>query len=502
MYEADRPSSPATVAVPGLVYAVSDLNREVRELLEGSFPLVWVQGEISNLARPGSGHVYFSLKDDRAQVRCAMFRRRASRLNFRPVDGQEVLVKASLGLYEARGEYQLVVEGMEPAGEGALKLKFEALKAKLAAEGLFDTGRKRTLPRYPERIGVVTSPTGAAIRDVLTVLARRARGIEVVIYPCQVQGAGAAATIVAALERAFARAEVDVLIVGRGGGSLEDLWPFNEEAVARTIAASPLPVIAGVGHETDITIADLAADVRAPTPSAAAEICSQHAGDAAARVRHLEQRLMLGMDRRFAGLRLRIDHAARRLTDPRRTLAGLTTDTARLRRRLETAMHYRLGARRAALTAVERRLTARDPRRGVADARRHAVRLGARLETAVRYTLRARAGALDGCTRRLKSVDPRRRISEAHGRVDAAERRLNAAMDRILDRARSTLTGRDERLRALSPLATLNRGYAIVYLGERAVRSLTEVNEGDRLAVRVTDGQFGARVASDPKPEN
>jgi exodeoxyribonuclease VII large subunit len=254
------------------VLSVSALNRLVRQLIEDGLGMLWVEGEISNLARPSSGHMYFSLKDANAQVRCAMFRQSSRRLGFEPANGSQVLVRARVGLYEPRGDYQLIIEHMEQAGEGALRQRFEALKARLAAEGLFEPERKRPLPRIPSRVGVITSPTGAALRDVLIALRRRFPAIEVLIYPTLVQGDKAAPAIVAALQRASQRAECDLLILTRGGGSLEDLWPFNEESVARAIAASRIPVISGVGHETDFTIADFVADLRAPTPSQAAEL--------------------------------------------------------------------------------------------------------------------------------------------------------------------------------------------------------------------------------------
>ena len=254
------------------IYSVSRLNREVRVLLERGFASLWLEAEISNLAKPSSGHWYFSLKDAAAQVRCCMFRQRNMLCVFAPRAGQKVLVRARIGLYEPRGEYQLVIDHMEDSGQGALKRQFEELSAKLAAEGLFAPERKRALPSVPRRIGVITSPTGAAIRDILHVLARRFAAIPVLIYPVAVQGAAAAAEITAAVRLAGRRAECDVLILARGGGSLEDLWAFNDEALARAIVASPIPIVSGIGHEIDFTIADFAADVRAPTPSAAAEI--------------------------------------------------------------------------------------------------------------------------------------------------------------------------------------------------------------------------------------
>ena len=259
--------SPASRAI-----SVSELNRTVRRLLEDDIARIWVEGEISNLARPASGHVYFSLKDEKAQVRCAWFRQRQRGPTIHLKNGDQMLVFGKVSLYEPRGDYQIIVEQVENAGEGELRRRFEALKNKLADEGLFDTERKQPLPALPGRIGVVTSPSGAAIRDILTVLRRRFPAIPVLVYPTAVQGDAAAGEIASAIDTAVRRAECDLLIVGRGGGSLEDLWPFNEEVVARAIAACPIPVISAVGHEVDVTIADFVADVRAPTPSGAAEI--------------------------------------------------------------------------------------------------------------------------------------------------------------------------------------------------------------------------------------
>ena len=257
------------------VYTVSRLNREAKAILEGALPTLWVEGELSNLSRPSSGHWYFSLKDEHAQVRCAMFRGANFRVRVAPRDGMQVLVRARVSLYEARGEFQLIVEHLEEAGEGLLRRRYEELKARLAAEGLFDSVHKRMPPRVPRAIGVITSPTGAAIHDVLKVLRRRFAAIPVVLYPVPVQGTGAGQEIATALAVASARAEVDVLILARGGGSLEDLWAFNEESVARAVRASRIPVISGIGHEVDVTIADFAADVRAPTWTRSLRIMSR-----------------------------------------------------------------------------------------------------------------------------------------------------------------------------------------------------------------------------------
>ncbi len=270
LFPPDSPRTPAPTRTDRDVYSVSRLNKEVRLLLESGLPLLWLEGELSNFAAPASGHWYFSLKDSTAQVRCAMWRQRNTQVRFRPKDGMAVLVRARVGLYEPRGEYQLLIEHLEEAGEGALKREFEKLKARLAAEGLFAAERKRPLPAVPRRIGVVSSPTGAAIHDILRVLRARFPAAAVLLYPTAVQGAAAVPEIVRAIEAASRRNECDVLIIARGGGSLEDLWCFNDERVARAIAACRVPTVSGVGHEVDVTIADFVADVRAPTPSAAA----------------------------------------------------------------------------------------------------------------------------------------------------------------------------------------------------------------------------------------
>ncbi len=281
------------------VLSVSGLNREAKQLIEGTLGVVWVEGEVSNLSRPSSGHLYWSLKDAHAQVRCAMFRMSNRGLGFELANGQQILVRARASLYEARGEYQLIVEYAEEAGEGLLRRKFEELKRKLAAEGLFDAARKRVPPKLPRRIGVVTSPSGAALRDVLIALRRRSPATAVLIYPTSVQGSGAADEICRTLKLADRRAECDVLILTRGGGSLEDLWAFNEEKVARVIAALELPIIVGVGHEIDFTIADFAADLRAPTPSQAAELAVPDQSEWLTRFARLEQQIAFCMRRRL-----------------------------------------------------------------------------------------------------------------------------------------------------------------------------------------------------------
>ncbi len=345
------------------VLSVSALNREVRQLIEEGLGRVWVEGEISNLARPSSGHIYFSLKDAKAQVRCAMFRQANRRLGFAPTDGLQVLVRAQAGLYEPRGDYQLIVEHMEEAGEGALRRRFEQLKTRLADEGLFDPGRKRELPEIPERIGVITSPTGAALRDVLISLRRRFPAAEVLIYPTSVQGDKAAAEIVTALERASRRAECDLLILTRGGGSLEDLWPFNEEAVARAVAGISIPIIVGVGHETDFTIAEFVADLRAPTPSQAAELAVPEQRDYFERLLGLAQSLSRALRRLVRDEQRRLDAVEHRLN---RAHPGMTLKTSRQRvgdieDRLKRALKDAMTSTTSRLKLIERGLSALSP---------------------------------------------------------------------------------------------------------------------------------------------
>ena len=354
---------PASARPAREVYTISRLNREGRTLLEKGFPPLWVEGEMSNLSRPGSGHLYFSLKDADAQVRCAMFRLQASRVRFPLRDGLKVIARARVTLYEPRGEFQLQVEQLEEAGEGALRRAFEALKTRLADEGVFDPALKRPLPTLPRRIGVLTSPAGAALRDVLHVLERRFPAIPVCIYPIPVQGAEAAPRIAHMLRVASRRAECDVLILTRGGGSLEDLWPFNEEIVARALRACAIPVVSAVGHEIDVTIADFAADLRAPTPSAAAELVVPDAQAWLRQVAALAARLTRCQRTSLARSRERWQWLDGRLArqHPRSRLRQQTQRLDELALRLATAQARLLERRRAALATTARALNAVSP---------------------------------------------------------------------------------------------------------------------------------------------
>jgi exodeoxyribonuclease VII large subunit len=345
---------PDKFPVPAPIVTVSELNRRVRALLENQFETLWVTGELSGVKKATSGHWYFCLKDPSAQIECAMFRTRAQFLDFRPEDGMQVEVRARVTLYEPRGNYQLVVEEVRKAGRGALFEAFEKLKAKLQAEGLFEVARKKPLPAFPRAIGLVTSPAAAALRDVLTTLARRCAMVPVILYPTRVQGEGAGAEVARAIQVANARAECDVLIVCRGGGSLEDLWAFNEEVVARAIAASRLPIVSGVGHETDFSIADFVADLRAPTPTAAAAAAGPDRLALGDEVDAYRRRLTRDMRRVVEGLAQRLDHLSRRLLTPAERLARDRERLAQFARRLRRSLPDVAGERRELVRVTQR----------------------------------------------------------------------------------------------------------------------------------------------------
>jgi exodeoxyribonuclease VII large subunit len=434
------------------VYSVSRLNREVRVLLERGFGSLWLEAEISNFARPSSGHWYFSLKDAAAQVRCAMFRQRNMLCTFTAKDGQKVLVRARIGLYEPRGEYQLIVDHMEDAGLGALQRQFEELSAKLAAEGLFSADRKRPLPGLPRRIGIITSPTGAAVRDILHVLARRFPAAAILIYPVPVQGAQAAAEIVAALELAGRRAECDVLILARGGGSLEDLWAFNDERLARAIVASPIPVITGVGHEIDFTIADFAADARAPTPSAAAELVVPDAEEWLNSFVQSGTRLQRCMNRRLEEHRARL-----------RWLMG---------RAVLVSPAARLSAQAQKLDELEQSMV-----------------------RAMRRRLQEHRERLRWLTGRAALMSPAKRLAQQLLRLENLNQRLVRGGRQVIHSRLEKLQPLIRTLKAVSPLATLERGYAIVSIeGGEILRSAADAGPGTIIEARLAKGRIRAKV--------
>jgi exodeoxyribonuclease VII large subunit len=434
------------------IFTIGRLNREARVLLERGLGTLWLEGEISNLSRPSSGHWYFSLKDEAAQVRCAMFRQRNLQVRFPVKDGAHVLARGRVSLYEARGEFQVVIDHLEEAGEGLLRRRFEELKARLGAEGLFDSRHKQPLPRLPGRIGVITSPTGAALRDILHILRRRFPAVPVLIYPVAVQGEAAPREIEQALRLASARRDCDVLIVARGGGSLEDLWAFNDEAVARAIFACPIPVVSGVGHEVDFTIADLVADERAPTPSGAAERVVPDRAEWLRGFALAAQRVQAAMRRRLNELRNRLDVREQRLA---RTHPGV-----RLRQHAQR------------LDELEERLKLA--------ARARIERARARHTTAASLLLRA---------------SPAIRVQSQRIRLDAARRALNAGIRGGISAAQRRFELAGRTLHAVSPLATLDRGYAIVAdAAGKVVQDAASLVAGDRVEARLARGRFSATV--------
>ncbi|WP_445335848.1 exodeoxyribonuclease VII large subunit [Citrobacter koseri] len=434
------------------IFTVSRLNQTVRLLLEQEMGQVWISGEISNFTQPASGHWYFTLKDDTAQVRCAMFRNSNRRVTFRPQHGQQVLVRANITLYEPRGDYQIIVESMQPAGEGLLQQKYELLKAKLQAEGLFDQQYKQPLPSPAHCVGVITSKTGAALHDILHVLKRRDPSLPVIIYPTAVQGDDAPGQIVRAIERANARSECDVLIVGRGGGSLEDLWSFNDERVARAIFASHIPVVSAVGHETDVTIADFVADLRAPTPSAAAEIVSRNQQELLRQIQSAQQRLGMAMDYYLANRNRRFTQLFHRLQQqhPQLRLARQQTMLERLRQRMNFALDNQL-----------KRAASRQQR----------------------------------VLQRLNQQNPQPRIYRAQTRIQQLEYRLAENVRARLSATRERFGNAVTHLEAVSPLSTLARGYSVTTATDgKVLKQTRQVKAGDVLTTRLSDGWVESEV--------
>jgi exodeoxyribonuclease VII large subunit len=448
-------SNPFSSADTPPALTVSQLNRQARTLLESHFDFVWVEGEISNFVAPSSGHWYFSLKDGSAQVRCAMFRNRNQRVKFTPQNGDAIRLRCRVSLYEGRGEFQLIVEHLEHAGAGALQAAFEKLKARLLAEGLFNPEHKKPLPQSVSQLGVITSPTGAAIHDILTVLRRRCPAIGVSILPVAVQGAGAAAQIAAAIERANrwqheGKVQLDALIVGRGGGSLEDLWAFNEEIVARAIAASDLPVVSAVGHEVDFSIADMVADHRAATPSAAAELLSPDQREWQQRLAAMEANLVRLMRRKLADATTELNHLRKRLKHP----------GAQLREQAQR------------LDDLEQRLV-----------------------LAQRNLMQRRHGELALLESRLLAQSPLPRLQQMQRDTGQLRQRLEAAMQQRLQQAGSRLAHLAQMLDSLSPLGTLQRGYAIISDHQGKVISDTgSVAVGDKVEARLANGRLGLTV--------
>jgi len=441
--------------------SVSELNRRAKILLEDGIARIWVEGEVSNLSRPASGHVYFSLKDDSAQVSCAFFRQRQRGPTISLKNGDQTLVFGKVSLYEARGNYQMIVEQLEATGEGELRRQFEELKKKLAAEGLFDEENKQALPVLPTSIGIVTSPSGAAVRDIITVLKRRFPSVPVVVYPAAVQGVPAAHQIVEAIATATRRDECDVLIVGRGGGSLEDLWPFNEEIVARAIAECPLPIISAVGHEVDFTIADFVADVRAPTPSGAAEIVVPDQAEWQRQLEDTSLRIAVLSRRYLEDRHQAVDWLSKRLvqSSPATTVARQRAWLANLQQVMSGAVRHDLASRRQHVSATHLRLMQQSPAVG----------------------------------------------------VQLALRRMSASKLRLLAAGRNSVQGLQQKLKlaaralnAVSPLATLERGYSIVSDAQsgQILTDASAIDVGTPIQARLLDGTLVATVTDIEKGKN
>ena len=441
-------------------YSVGELTAEIGELLTDAYSGIYVRGEISGLKLATSGHAYFTLKDDRATLRAACWKGAYRLLKFKPKDGAEVIVRGRIEVYEPRGEYQLIVESIEPVGAGALQAAFEKLKTKLAAEGLFEAARKRPLPRMPRRIGVVTSPTGAVIRDILHVIERRFPGLHIRLFPALVQGKDAAQQVIAGLDYFSQNPWADVVILARGGGSLEDLWTFNEETVARAIARSAVPVISAIGHETDFTIADFVADRRAPTPSAAAEIVTESR-------EAIYSQVLTAQSRIAQAIHLRLSRAARRLGE--------------------------LGTQRAQIT-IERRLFRAGQR--LDDA-------GQSLQTAIRAKLNENAARWTQTDLRLRRLDLRLRLQTAKSRTQQASAKIDSAIRRRLTQAQSKATVLATRLQALNPLQILERGFAVVSIPNgQVLRRPADAPPGTQLQIRLAEGAIEATAIAPIKPGN
>ena len=429
------------------VLTVEQLNRQIRTLVEGHLDLVWVQAEISNFKAHTSGHFYFSLKDSKSQIRAVMFRGHNSRLRFKPTDGMQVVVRGRITVYEPRGDYQIAVEQMEPVGAGALQKAFEQLKLKLKTEGLFESARKRPLPAFPKHIAIVTSPTGAAIQDMMNVLARRNKMVPVTLIPTVVQGEGSAEKIREALALAWKLKDVDVIIIGRGGGSIEDLWAFNDEKLARMIAESPVPVISAVGHEIDFTIADFVADVRAPTPSAAAELVVKNMSDLSGLIQNFSRTLFLSMQKTLRQEKQKIEFLTSRLVDPKRRLQDLMIRRDELSTRIQQVI----------LKAIEKK------------------------KMKVQVARRSLAS-------------PDLIVQALQARIAQFNLRLKSRMQKTLERSGSDLRELMSVLNTLSPLKTVDRGYSVVRKGASIVTSIKQVKKGDTLSLRVSDGEIETTV--------
>ena len=429
-----------------VVYNVEQLNSHIRLTLEGQLGAVWLQAEISNFKPHSSGHFYFSLKDSKAQISAIMFRGHNSRLKFKPHDGLEVIVRGRITVYEPRGTYQIVCESMEPVGAGALLKQFEQLKEKLKLEGLFEAGRKKLIPTYPRHVAIVTSPTGAAIQDILNIMKRRARNVELTVIPALVQGTGAVSSLCEGFNSAL-RLKPDVIIIGRGGGSMEDLWSFNDETLARLIAGSPIPVISAVGHEVDFTICDFVADLRAPTPSAAAELVAKSSTEITQRLQHIDRALNSNMQKYLRHKMQNLILTAKRLADPKKKLQDYAFRNDELLTRLEQGIKAYLGHLSKDVQLLEKKL-----------------------------------------------VSPKDVILRLRGKIETAQLKMNNRLTNKIQQLDLKVKNKMAMLDSLSPLKVVDRGYSITTIKDTVIRSVNQVRAGDKIAVRVTDGVIEAEV--------
>tara|TARA_R110002050_G_scaffold9504_1_gene33024 strand:+ start:168077 stop:169585 length:1509 start_codon:yes stop_codon:yes gene_type:complete len=476
------------------IYAVSRLVREARVALEGSFQLVWVEGEISNLAMPGSGHVYFTLKDEAAQVRCAMFKTRNRNVRFTPKNGMQVLVRVRVTLYEGRGEFQLVVEHMEEAGSGALQHAYEALKHRLGEEGLFDQAYKKPLPSLPTSIGIVSSPDGAAVHDILTVLNRRFPAARVILYPVAVQGSDSAKQIVQAINLANTRQECDVLIISRGGGSLEDLWSFNDENLARAIFACDIPVISAVGHEVDFTIADFVADVRAPTPSAAAELAVPDSIQCLAKIQSHSRRLHLLMTHRLQNERRHLHYLQQRLPQPQVTIREQMQKLVRLQQQLKRNCLHILNDKRQKLDYWSVRL--KHPQQKIEIQHYKIETLTGRLQQAIQQKQEKIQTRVKDLNQRLQLKVPLPMINHQQDRVELLLKQLDVAIQKKITQYKANLGQQIRTLAAVSPLSTLERGYSIATRMDsgRVLHRADDAKPQEHINVRLGQGQLVCEV--------
>ena len=479
------------------IYSVSDLTARIRDLLAKNFTDIVVQGEISNCRVAASGHIYCTLKDDRAQVRCVLFKQQQRGMKFRPEDGLQVMVRGTISVYEARGEYQIYVETIEPVGRGALQLAFEQLKKRLAAEGLFDPARKQALPLLPNRIGLITSPTGAAVRDVVRILRRRFPNVHLTLYPVRVQGAEAVGEIVEALRYFTKKRLVDVILLVRGGGSLEDLWSFNEESVARAIAASAIPVISGVGHETDFTIADFVADVRASTPSAAAELVLQTRREFDKHLKDLRESLESLLRYRVLELSRRMHELAGR-RGFRRAVDLLRQHRQRadeLTSRLAFGLRGRLDLSRRQLNSAQMRVARFDLRARVAWMRKRVGELDVKLSRDLRARLEMSRRRLAAVHLQIMSCDFRAKIGLLRLRLKQREHDLRARAERLIGVKRESLNRLSLQLQERSPEQLLKRGYAIATDGAgNILHDAAQVSIGDAVSVQLHHGRLNTEV--------